>query len=72
MGKPLALLFVMFIYIALAAVGVSCTIQAFVQDNITMLYTDAGATLIAFVMAIVYLIAFAKAIATKRKGRRYK
>ena len=72
MVKPGALLFEMLIYISLTAVGVSCTIQAFVQDNIIMLYTDAGATLIAFVMAIVYLIAFAKAIATKRKGRRYK
>ena len=71
MVKPLALLFVMFIYIALAAVGVSCTFQAFMHDNITMFYTDAGLSLIAFVMAIVYLVAFVKAI-TKRKGRRYK
>ena len=71
MVKPGALLLEMLIYIALVAVGVSCTMQAFVQDNITMFYTDAGLSLIAFVMAIVYLVAFVKSI-TKRKGRRYK
>lgn len=71
MVKPGALLFVMLIYISLTAVGVSCTIQALMHDNITMFYTDAGLSLIAFVMAIVYLVAFVKSI-TKRKGRRYK
>lgn len=72
MVKALTLLFEMIIYISLTAVGLSCTIQAFMQDNKIMLYTDALLALIAFVMAIVYLTAFIKAIITKRKGRRFK
>ncbi len=72
MAKPIALFFEMVVYIALMLICASYTVVAYKQDNMSICYTNAGATLISFVMAVVYLIAFVKSIITRRKGSRYR